>query len=93
MRLETRQECVGSSSRVLGVCQDGAREFAKRRSRLIGRLSGVAEKLAGSWDDLKIRRRNREALWECEGRSLERRSEDLQQDCRRLSEYAGVNRQ
>ncbi|RRT77282.1 hypothetical protein B296_00017903, partial [Ensete ventricosum] len=31
MRLGTRQECVGSSSRVSGVCQDGAREFARRR--------------------------------------------------------------
>ncbi|RWW71929.1 hypothetical protein BHE74_00020297 [Ensete ventricosum] len=34
--------------RVLGVCQDGVREFARRRSRLTGRLSGVAEKLVGN---------------------------------------------
>ncbi|RZS24967.1 hypothetical protein BHM03_00058111 [Ensete ventricosum] len=33
----------------IGSCQDGAREFAGRRSRLAGRLSGVAERLAGSW--------------------------------------------
>ncbi|RWW50039.1 hypothetical protein BHE74_00043724 [Ensete ventricosum] len=47
MRLGTRQECVGSSPRVLGVCQDGIREFAKRRSRLVGRLSRVAKMLDG----------------------------------------------
>ncbi|RWV90229.1 hypothetical protein BHE74_00032704 [Ensete ventricosum] len=47
MRLGTRQECVGSSPRVSGVYQDGAREFAGRRSRLAERLSGVFEKLAG----------------------------------------------
>ncbi|RWW63225.1 hypothetical protein BHE74_00029611 [Ensete ventricosum] len=45
MRLGTRQECVGRSLRVSGVCQDDAREFARRRSRLVGRLSGVVEKL------------------------------------------------
>ncbi|RRT42626.1 hypothetical protein B296_00023855, partial [Ensete ventricosum] len=38
----------------------------------------------------EIRRRNREARWEREGRSLGRRLEDLPQDCRRLPEYAGV---
>ncbi|RWV89435.1 hypothetical protein BHE74_00012423 [Ensete ventricosum] len=48
MRLGTRQECVGSSPRVSGVYQDGAREFARRRPRLVGRLSRVAEKLARS---------------------------------------------
>ncbi|RRT39871.1 hypothetical protein B296_00000662 [Ensete ventricosum] len=51
MRLGTRQECVGSSPRVSGVCQDGAREFTGRRPRLVGRLSGVAERLAESWED------------------------------------------
>ncbi|RWV93808.1 hypothetical protein GW17_00043707 [Ensete ventricosum] len=56
MRLGTHQECVGSSSRVSGVCQDGTREFVRRRSRLVGRLSGVAEKLAGK--DQKIRCKN-----------------------------------
>ncbi|RWW01850.1 hypothetical protein GW17_00035100 [Ensete ventricosum] len=50
MRLRTHQECVGSSPRVSGVYQDGAREFAKRRSRLTRRLSGVAEKLVESRD-------------------------------------------
>ncbi|RRT39477.1 hypothetical protein B296_00045173 [Ensete ventricosum] len=39
-------------ARVLGVCQDGAREFAKRRSRLAGRLSGVVKKLVESRDGL-----------------------------------------
>ncbi|RWW37723.1 hypothetical protein BHE74_00057123 [Ensete ventricosum] len=42
MQLGTHQECVGSSLRVSGVCQDGAREFAGRRPRLTGRLSGVS---------------------------------------------------
>ncbi|RWV82990.1 hypothetical protein GW17_00055466 [Ensete ventricosum] len=48
MRLETRYEYIGSSSRVSGVYQDGAREFTRRRPRLARRLSGVAEKLAGN---------------------------------------------
>ncbi|RZR89974.1 hypothetical protein BHM03_00017792 [Ensete ventricosum] len=52
MRLGTHLELVGSLPRVSGACQDGAREFAGRRPRLAGRLSGVAEKLAGSWEGL-----------------------------------------
>ncbi|RWV85762.1 hypothetical protein GW17_00052421 [Ensete ventricosum] len=48
MRLGTCQECVESSPRVSGACQDGARKFARRRLRLTERLSGVAEKLVGS---------------------------------------------
>ncbi|RZR76484.1 hypothetical protein BHM03_00001288 [Ensete ventricosum] len=32
----------------IGVRQDGAREIARRRPRLTGRLSGVIEKLAGN---------------------------------------------
>ncbi|RZR93381.1 hypothetical protein BHM03_00021875 [Ensete ventricosum] len=48
MWLGTRLECVGSSLRVSGACQDGAREFAGRRRRLVGRLSGVAERLVGN---------------------------------------------
>ncbi|RRT49470.1 hypothetical protein B296_00011630 [Ensete ventricosum] len=47
MQLGTHLECVGSSPRVSGACQDGTREFAGRRSRLTGRLSRVAEKLIG----------------------------------------------
>ncbi|RRT36317.1 hypothetical protein B296_00046797 [Ensete ventricosum] len=31
MRLGTRQECIGSSTRVSEACQDGVREFARRR--------------------------------------------------------------
>ncbi|RWV89826.1 hypothetical protein GW17_00048009 [Ensete ventricosum] len=46
------KECVKSSPRVSGVCQDDTREFVRRRPRLIGRLSGVAEKLAESYDSL-----------------------------------------
>ncbi|RWW58661.1 hypothetical protein BHE74_00034446 [Ensete ventricosum] len=43
MRLKTRLECVGSSPRVSGVYQDSVREFT-------GRLPGVAEGLAESWE-------------------------------------------
>ncbi|RRT67159.1 hypothetical protein B296_00019931 [Ensete ventricosum] len=52
MWLGTHQECVGSSPKVLGACQDSTRKFAGRRSRLAERLSEVAEKLARSWDGL-----------------------------------------
>ncbi|RRT38771.1 hypothetical protein B296_00041934, partial [Ensete ventricosum] len=48
MQLGTRQECIGSSWRVSGAYQDGAREFARRRPRLARRLLGVAKRLAGS---------------------------------------------
>ncbi|RZS28882.1 hypothetical protein BHM03_00062538 [Ensete ventricosum] len=54
MRLETRLECVESSSRALGAYQDGVREFTGRRLRLAERLSGVAKKLAGSWEGLEV---------------------------------------
>ncbi|RWV81063.1 hypothetical protein GW17_00057556 [Ensete ventricosum] len=54
IQLGTRQECVRSLSRVLGVCQDGVREFIERRPRLAGRLSGVAERLARSWEGLEV---------------------------------------
>ncbi|RWW39978.1 hypothetical protein BHE74_00054639 [Ensete ventricosum] len=40
IQLGTRLECVVSLPRVLGACQDGTREFAGRRPRLTGRLSG-----------------------------------------------------
>ncbi|RWW75862.1 hypothetical protein BHE74_00016088 [Ensete ventricosum] len=52
MRLGTRLEYVGSSPRVSGACQDGTREFDGRRLRLAERLSGVAERLAGSWEGI-----------------------------------------
>ncbi|RWW41013.1 hypothetical protein BHE74_00053554 [Ensete ventricosum] len=52
MRLGTCLECIGSLSRVSRACQNGAREFAERRPRLIGRLSGVAERLVESWKGL-----------------------------------------
>ncbi|RRT40581.1 hypothetical protein B296_00050691 [Ensete ventricosum] len=54
MWLGTRHECVGSSQKVSGACQDGVREFAKRRPRLAERLSGVAETLAESWEGLDV---------------------------------------
>ncbi|RWW41975.1 hypothetical protein BHE74_00052515 [Ensete ventricosum] len=54
VRLETRQECVRNLPRVSGACFDDAREFARRRPRLAGRLSGVAERLAGSWEGLEV---------------------------------------
>ncbi|RWW54519.1 hypothetical protein BHE74_00038895 [Ensete ventricosum] len=53
MRLGTRLDIVGSSPRVSGACQDGAREFTERRQSLVKRLSGVAERLAGSWEGLE----------------------------------------
>ncbi|RWW81493.1 hypothetical protein BHE74_00010101 [Ensete ventricosum] len=47
MRLGTRLECIGSSLRVSGTCQDGAREFTGRRLRLIERLWGDIAKGIG----------------------------------------------
>ncbi|RWW48929.1 hypothetical protein BHE74_00044963 [Ensete ventricosum] len=93
MRLGTHLECIGSSPRVSGVCQDGAREFTGRRPGLTGRLSGKAEKLVRSWEGLEVRtmqweltgsslgvhRRNQEARWEHAGRSLE---EDRKTRCK-----------
>ncbi|RWV77082.1 hypothetical protein GW17_00062143 [Ensete ventricosum] len=61
MQLGTRKECVRSSPKVSGVCQDGARVFARRRPRPVRRLSGVAEKLTGNLD----------VCWELVGRSPE----------------------
>ncbi|RWV79107.1 hypothetical protein GW17_00059814 [Ensete ventricosum] len=52
MRLGTRQKCIGGLPRVSGACQDGTREFTKRRPRLTRRLSGVVEKLAESCNGL-----------------------------------------
>ncbi|RWW39709.1 hypothetical protein BHE74_00054929 [Ensete ventricosum] len=53
MRLGTRQECVGSSPRVSGVCQDSARDsndavgslrkFARRFTEGIGKLTRKAK--------------------------------------------------
>ncbi|RZS25412.1 hypothetical protein BHM03_00058608 [Ensete ventricosum] len=54
MRLATRLECIGSSPRVSEACQDGTREFTGRKPRLVGRLSGVAERLTGSWEGLEV---------------------------------------
>ncbi|RRT45098.1 hypothetical protein B296_00015048 [Ensete ventricosum] len=48
MRLGTCMECIGNWLRVSGACQDGAKEFVGRRSRLDRRLLGIAEKHAGS---------------------------------------------
>ncbi|RRT48747.1 hypothetical protein B296_00009697 [Ensete ventricosum] len=48
MRLGTRLQCIRSSPRVLGVYQNGAKELVKKRLRLIGRLSGVVERLVES---------------------------------------------
>ncbi|RRT55344.1 hypothetical protein B296_00048512 [Ensete ventricosum] len=54
MWLGTHQECVRSSPRVSGACQDSVGEFARRRPRLVERLSRVAEKLTGSWEGLEV---------------------------------------
>ncbi|RRT41598.1 hypothetical protein B296_00031413 [Ensete ventricosum] len=50
----THLECVGSSPRVLGACQDSSREFAGRRPGLVRRLSEVAEKLVKSCKSLQV---------------------------------------
>ncbi|RWV82835.1 hypothetical protein GW17_00055623 [Ensete ventricosum] len=71
MRLGTHQECVGSSPRVSGVYQDGAKEFAGRRPRLIERLSRVTERLAG----MKAHRAFARTLPKVSGRSLGTRRE------------------
>ncbi|RWW16549.1 hypothetical protein GW17_00019562 [Ensete ventricosum] len=55
MQLGTRQECIGRSPWVLGVCQqNGTREFVGRRPSLTRRLSGVAERLTGRWEGLEV---------------------------------------
>ncbi|RWW01755.1 hypothetical protein GW17_00035189 [Ensete ventricosum] len=71
MRLETRQECVGTSPKVSGACQDDTREFAGRRLRLVGRLLRVAKKLIGRLDDaVGARRAFARTLPKVSGRSL-----------------------
>ncbi|RZS09403.1 hypothetical protein BHM03_00040480 [Ensete ventricosum] len=73
VRLGTHQECIGSLPRVSGACLDGIREFARRRSRLVGRLSGVAERLAGSFKVLEVdlyRAKDWTMRWELAGSSL-----------------------
>ncbi|RRT63430.1 hypothetical protein B296_00026793 [Ensete ventricosum] len=74
MRLRTCLKCIGSSSRVSGVCQDGTREFARRRLKLAKRLSGVAEMLTKSWEGLEVDLLAilivKTILWELVGSSL-----------------------
>ncbi|RZR94444.1 hypothetical protein BHM03_00023128 [Ensete ventricosum] len=86
MRLGTRQEYVGSSPRVSRVCQDGAREFARRRSRLARRLSGVAEK--------PVRKRVIDQTWtqdqtEASGQGLDHAEGARQEFARRFTEGIG----
>ncbi|RWW56926.1 hypothetical protein BHE74_00036312 [Ensete ventricosum] len=86
MRLGTRLECVGSSPRVSGACQDGAREFVGRRSRLVRRLSGTMQwDLVGSslGDSLK----GLGSLMGTRQEIAERRSEDSSQECQRLADW------
>ncbi|RZS18045.1 hypothetical protein BHM03_00050272 [Ensete ventricosum] len=66
MRLGTRQECIRSSWRVSGACQDGARKFARRRPRLARRLSGVnhdGEKVLQIIHGPRIKLRHRAKDW------------------------------
>ncbi|RWW67699.1 hypothetical protein BHE74_00024850 [Ensete ventricosum] len=70
MRLETCQECVGSSPRVSRVCQDDAREFARRKLRLVGRLLGVAEKLTGMGFRREFAKRFTEGIGKLTGNTL-----------------------
>ncbi|RRT69235.1 hypothetical protein B296_00018928 [Ensete ventricosum] len=94
---------VDAFGNLLGVCRKltegiesllGWRKGVRqKKTETRWKIIGVAEKLAKSRDglvmDILIHRRNQEARWEREGRSSEKRPEDLPQDCRRLSEYAG----
>ncbi|RRT58489.1 hypothetical protein B296_00034085 [Ensete ventricosum] len=48
MRLGTCLECIGSSLRVSGACQDSVREFVGRRLRLVKRLSQLRHR-AKDW--------------------------------------------
>ncbi|RWW13185.1 hypothetical protein GW17_00023116 [Ensete ventricosum] len=93
MWLGTRHECVGSSLRVSGVFQDGAKEFASRRTRLTGRLSRVAKKLAGN-NAVGSHRSSLGDSLKGSGSSLgtcreitEKRPEDSSQECRRLLDW------
>ncbi|RWW64597.1 hypothetical protein BHE74_00028162 [Ensete ventricosum] len=90
MRLGTYLECIGSSSRVSGVCQDGTREFVKKRPRLAGRLSGVAKRLVKSWecldDAVGARRKFARTSPKVSGRSLEEDHETRPRECRRMSD-------
>ncbi|RRT31433.1 hypothetical protein B296_00055403 [Ensete ventricosum] len=56
-RVDTNENSLGvrrGLPRVLRVYQDNTREFVRRRPRLIGRLSGVVEKLVESWDAMEL---------------------------------------
>ncbi|RRT50605.1 hypothetical protein B296_00020356 [Ensete ventricosum] len=93
--IENSPGVLGSSPRVSRVFHDGTREFARRRLRLIGRLSGVTEKLTGSSDEVVGSRRSslgdspkgsRSSLGT--RREIARRSpKDLPQECRRLLDW------
>ncbi|RWV77225.1 hypothetical protein GW17_00061980 [Ensete ventricosum] len=85
MRFATRQECIESSPRVSGVCQDSAREFARKRPRLAGRLSGVTEKLVGR-DSPK----GSGSLLGTRREIAGRRPEDSPQECRRLPDWREI---
>ncbi|RRT73910.1 hypothetical protein B296_00012828 [Ensete ventricosum] len=73
IRLGTSQECVESSPRVSGACQDGTRKFAKRRPRLAGRLSRVVKKLAGKLEPKSFR-----VPGECQPKGLREISSDAE---------------
>ncbi|RWW37795.1 hypothetical protein BHE74_00057051 [Ensete ventricosum] len=87
-------ECVGSSLRVSGACQDYAREFTGRRLRLVGRLSRVAERLVGSLDDAVGARQEfartspkvSERLLGTRRRSSEEDHKTHRRECQRLSD-------
>ncbi|RWW00091.1 hypothetical protein GW17_00036967 [Ensete ventricosum] len=87
MRLGTYLECIGSSLRVSGVCQDGTREFVEKRPRLAERLSGVAKRLVKSLDDaVGARWKFARTSPKVSGRSLEEDRETRPKECRRLSD-------
>ncbi|RRT34943.1 hypothetical protein B296_00054851 [Ensete ventricosum] len=70
---------------VSGACQDGTKEFARRRPRLTGRLSGVAEKIVGTSASSQVRTMR----WDLAGSSLGDSQKELRRSLRTRREIAG----
>ncbi|RRT47749.1 hypothetical protein B296_00053526, partial [Ensete ventricosum] len=92
IRLGTHLEYVGSSPRVSGACQDGAREFIGRRSRLIRRLSGVAERLTRMGHRREFARRFAEAIEKPNGNMSGDYRKKTKRPITRILEFARIDR-